>query len=105
MVPTLRWGLVRSNFFFATVSSCLTSPGRAAANSLRQVARHLRVMTEFHRIRRPPGRHRSKLGSVAEHFRKRHVRLHVLRRAATLHAEDVTAARGEVAHHITEVLL
>src|ERR1700694_2820653 len=105
MVPTFRWVFVRSNFFFASVSSYLTSRPLAAAHSLRKIARHFRVMTELHRIRRPPRSHRPKFGSVTEHLSQGHVRLHVLRGAASLHAEDVAAARREVAHHVTEVLL
>src|SRR6266481_1442720 len=100
MVPTLRWGLVRSNFFFATVSSynfSLTSRRSAAAHSLRQVSRHLCVVTELHRIRRAPRGHRPKLGSVAEHLGQGHVRPHVLRCAAPFHAEDMTTPRREVA--------
>src|SRR5690349_25107445 len=113
MVPTLRCGLVLSNFFFATVSSYelplttrkSTSRRSAAAHSLRQVSRHLCVVTELHRIRRAPRGHRPKLGSVAEHLGQGHVRSHVLRCAAPFHAEDMTTPRREVAHHVAEVFL
>src|ERR1700674_5276264 len=105
MVPTLRCGLVRSNFFFATASSYLTSRRGAAPNALREVSRHLCVMTEFHRIGRPPRGHRPKFGSVTEHLSEGHAGLYVLRRASTFHAQDVPATRRQVAHHVTEIFL
>src|ERR1700681_3738869 len=100
MVPTLRCGLVRSNFFFAPASSYLTSRRGAAADGLREVSRHFRVVTELHRVRCPPRGHRPKLGSVTEHLGKGYARFDVLRCPASLHAEDVTATRGEIAHHV-----
>src|SRR5207249_6460432 len=67
----------------------LTSPSSAPAHCLREVAWHLCVMTELHRIRRAPRGHGPKLGRVPEHLRQGDVRAHVLRRAAALHAQDV----------------
>src|ERR1700674_3439521 len=98
MVPTLRCGFVRSNFFFATLSSYLTSRRGAAADGLREVSRHFGVMTELHRVRCPPRGHGPKLGSVTEHLSERHVGLDVLGRSAAFHAKDVPATRGQVAH-------
>src|SRR5260370_11015336 len=105
MVPMLRCGFVLSNFFFATLSSYLTSRRRTAPDSLCQVPGHLCVMTELHRIGRPPRSHRPKFGSVTEHLRQGHVGLDVLRGSPALHAQDVAAPRREIAHDVAEVLL
>src|SRR6202158_5477184 len=105
MVPTLRCGFVRSNFFFAIVSSYLTPRRSTAAHSFRQVSGQLCVVTELHRIGRPPRSHRPKFGSVTEHLSQRYAGLDVLRRAAPFHAKDVTAAGRQIPHHVTEVFL
>src|SRR2546426_1767074 len=62
-------------------------------------------MTELHRVGRPSRGHGPKLGSVTEHLGKGYVGLDVLRRPSSFHPEDMAAARGQVAHHIAEVLL
>src|SRR5437762_11228663 len=91
--------------FLGTPSVCFSSACCFPTDCLRQVSGHLRVMTELHRIARTPRCHRAKLGSVAEHLGEGHVGLHVLRRAAAFHAEDMTAPGREVAHDVAEVLL
>src|ERR1700682_2382324 len=101
LLPTFRCGFVRSNFFFATVSSYLTPRRGTAAHSLRQVSRHFCVVTELHRISRPPRGHRPKFGSVTEHLRQGYAGLDVLRRAAPFHAEDVTAGGRQSPHHVS----
>src|SRR5882762_2259097 len=84
MVPMLRWGLVRSNFFLAMVYlGSVSCPWRlVGAASHRQVlltahpgddlARDrlgdLLVGVELHRVGRPPLCARAQIRSVAEHL-------------------------------------
>src|SRR5512138_1364607 len=52
IVPTLTWGLVRSNFFLAMVAAPWLPLDLGFLDEFRgQVARHLGVVTELHRGR------------------------------------------------------
>src|SRR6188508_1567278 len=69
IVPMLTCGLVRSNFFLAIVAAPL-DPG--LLDEFRgQVARHLGVVAELHRGRRPALGHRPQVRDVPEHLGER----------------------------------
>src|SRR6476469_8077409 len=75
IVPILTCGLVRSNFFLAiwAAPGCLLDLG--LLDEFRgQVARHLGVVAEFHRGRRPALRHAAQVGDIPEHVGERHAR-------------------------------
>src|SRR3989442_5925385 len=115
MVPTLTWGLVLEYFFLAI--SCLYEPAVVFAliftwlhlglgdELLRKALRQLLIVMELHAVVGPSLGHAAQVRGVAEHGAQRHLGVHDLRRGATLHAEDVPAARSEVAHDVAHELL
>src|SRR4051795_11956552 len=113
MVPTLRCGLLRSNFCLDT--DLLLRYGTSVVDSrplgrrIDELAcdrlRNFLVAIELHRERGPPLRRRAQVGGVAEHGCERDARPDRLRVAARLQALDAASPRAEVAHHVAEVLL
>src|SRR5256885_11271203 len=105
MVPTLRCGLVRSNFCLA-ITPPVDLRGAARVDELAcDRLRDFLVAIELHRERGPPLRRRAQVGRVAEHGRERDAGADRLRVAARLQALDAPPARVEIAHHVAEVLL
>src|SRR5260221_8615660 len=116
MVPTLRWGLLRSNFSLAIGLLgrflSLSVWARRTQKRVRLLAAHplddvflnvrrgLVVSGELHRVRRPTLGPRTEVGSVTEHLRERDLSADDLRGAALLHALHLTAAAVEVADHV-----
>src|SRR5215218_5665388 len=98
MVPTLRWGLVRSNLPLDISFLPFCYLGRDALG-------HLGIMIELH------GERRAALGlgahgrRVAEHLGERDHRADNLPTAAGVHTLYVATPRREVAHHVAHELL
>src|SRR5215211_7293190 len=98
MVPTLRWGLVRSNLPLDISFLPFCYLGRDALG-------HLGIMIELH------GERRAALGlgaygrRVTEHLGERNHRADYLPAAARVHALYVASPRREVAHHVAHELL
>src|ERR1700722_1290286 len=127
MVPTLTWGLSRSNLAFATLVSLLLlnrlrssndEPTQdisfrlplllgesggfflVAADLTGDVGRDFLVAIELHRVRGPALGVGPQVGRVTEHLGQRHVAGDDLRVAALLHPVDLTAAAVEIADHV-----
>src|SRR5579875_1159653 len=131
MVPTLTWGLSRSNLALATLVLLLvlqwvlfvfwTNPenlsffrptpmlGRRARelahHPLGDVGRHLVVALELHRVGGAALGGGPQVGRVAEHLGQRHMRGDHLGVAALLHPGDVAAPAVEIADHVAHELL
>src|SRR6476620_3556189 len=106
IVPILTCGLVRSNFFLAIWAAPGFLLDLGLLDEFRgQVARHLGVVAEFHRGRRPALGHRPQVRDVSEHLGERDERPDDLRRPARLHALDLPPAAVEVADDVAHELL
>src|SRR5436190_4381226 len=106
MVPTLRCGLVRSNFCFPIpYLSFLPLRGLRVDDLACDRLRHFLVPVELHGERGPALRRRAQVGCVTKHRGERDVGPDRLRVAARLEALDAPAARVEIAHHVAEVRL
>src|SRR5919197_2313648 len=104
MVPTLRCGLVRSNFCLP-IPSFLLLRGRGVDELRCDQLRDFLVAIELHGERGPALRRRAQVGCVTEHRRQGHAGSDRLRVAARLEALDAPSAGVEVTHDVTEVLL
>src|SRR5690606_8020930 len=123
MVPTFRWGLVRSNFSLDMAdASRLTHLGdrrrfaRLAdrhhprlAGFLQHFLGHVRrdrgIALELHGVGRTPLGRRAQRRRIAEHVRQRHLGTHELDAAdAVLLAHDHPATGVEVADHAAEIV-
>src|SRR5437588_12853846 len=100
VVPTLRWGFDRSNFFLAR--SLASHPGDDLAGD--RLGNFL-VGVELHRVRRATLGARTQVGSVAEHVRQGDLSPHHLAGAALLHSLDLPPPAGEVADDVSHVVL
>src|SRR5919109_4319578 len=107
MVPTLRWGLFRSNFFFAICPP--SSPWLRALRRRDDLARdrlwRLLVAVELHRESGATLGRRPQIGRIAEHRGKRDAGANRLRISPRLQAFDPAAASIEISHDVAEVLL
>src|SRR6476646_310087 len=107
MVPTLTWGLFRSNFCLAIGGSLLSFDSELAASFddfARDRLRYFLVPIELHGEICTTLRHGAQVGCVAEHLRQRHAGLDHLRVAERVHRLDAPAATVEVAHDVAEVI-
>src|SRR5436190_18974245 len=104
MVPTLRCGLVRSNFCLAITPPVDLRGARRVDELACDRLRDFLVAIELHRERGPPLRRRAQVSGVAEHGRERDARADRLRVAARLEALDAHSARVELAPPRAEVL-
>src|SRR5437588_7712748 len=100
VVPTLRWGFDRSNFFLAR--SLASHPGDDLAGD--RLGNFL-VGVELHRVRRATLGPRAQVGSVAEHVRQRDLSPDDLTGAPLLHPLDLPTPAGEVADDVAHVVL
>src|SRR5688572_19214206 len=105
MVPTLRCGLVRSNFCFPIAPPVSLRSLRRRDDLARDRLWRFLVAVELHRESRAALRHRAQVRRVPEHRRKRNSGTYRLRVAAGLETFDSAAASVEIAHYVTEVLL
>src|SRR4029079_13183325 len=106
IVPILTWGLVRSNFFLAMWAAPGFLLDLGLLDEFRgQVARHLGVVTEFHRGRGSTLRHAAQGGDVPEPLGERNERPDDLCRTARFHALDLSPAAIEVADDVAHELL
>src|SRR4051812_44397936 len=99
IVPTFTWGLSRLNLALAIGLALYLGDDLVCLR-----LRHFLVMRELHRIDRAALAHRAQRRAVAEHLRERHRRVDDLRARALVHAADLAAAAGQVAHHVAEVV-
>src|SRR3954465_11494850 len=103
IVPTLRCGLVRSNFCLP-IRSFPSLRGLRVDELAGDRLRHFLVPVELHGERGPALRRRPQVGGVTEHPGQGHSGPDRLRVPARLEALDAPAARVEIAHHVAEVL-
>src|ERR1041384_2238110 len=118
IVPTLTCGLSRVNFSFAIVQVSLRAGWTMKLLSgncflsfdffddlVGNALRHLLVMRKLHRENRAPLRHRSQRRGITEHLGERHPRLDHLGVLAGGQSFDLPAARAQIAHDVSHVLL
>src|SRR6266511_496248 len=107
MVPTLRWGFVRSNFCFAMLppSSPLLRALRRGDDLARDRLWRFLVTVELHGERGATLGRGTQVGRVAEHRGERNAGANRLRISPRLWAFDPAGARIEISHHVAEVLL
>src|SRR5919107_1417067 len=98
MVPTLRWGLVRSNLPLDMLLLPFCYLGRDAL-------RNLGIMIELHSERRAALGLGAHGGRVTEHLGQRHHGPDDLTAAAGVHTLYLASPRREVAHHVAHKLL
>src|SRR5437764_1481423 len=95
MVPTLRCGLVRSNFCLAITPPVDLRGARRVDELACDRLRNFLVAIELHRERGPPLRRRAQVSGVAEHGRERDAGADRLRVAARLQALDAAAGLAD----------
>src|SRR5690606_39616874 len=112
MVPTLTWGLLRSNFSLATFYSSKNSTGElfdvfnlALGNNLvSNVARSLGILQELHGVGRTTLRCRTQRSCVSKHLSQRYFGIYHLTTRTLVHTENHAATTVQVTNHITHVL-
>src|SRR5215210_7926260 len=103
IVPTLRCGLVRSNFCLAIGVPLLASyPGNDLTGDR---LGHLLVGVELHRVGSATLGARPQVGSVSEHVTEGHLALDDLARTALLDALDPAPPAGDVADDVAHVVV
>src|SRR5438093_8421632 len=100
IVPTLRWGLDRSNFCFA-----MSLASHAGHDLARDRLGNFLVGVELHGVRRATLGARTQVGSVAEHVREGHLCPDDLARPPLVHPGDLAPPPGEVADDVAHVVL
>src|SRR5919106_801744 len=99
MVPTLMWGLLRSNFCLAISSflrgeTCLLL--LLGDDRVGDRGRDFFVAVELHGERRAPLRHGPQVGRIAEHLRERDARADRLRPTDRLELLDPAAPTVQI---------
>src|SRR5690554_801242 len=100
MVPTLTWGLLRSNFSLATLLSSKMNQSESIIhlnaaylhNSIGDILRSFDISQKLHTVGRTSLGCRAQVGGVTKHFCQRHVCVNNLAHGAFIHSMDHTAA-------------
>src|SRR5690554_1632389 len=113
MVPTLTWGLLRSNFSLATLNSSKIETQLIFVFSdfalrdyfISNIARSLRIFQKLHGISCTTLSCRAQGCCITEHFGERNFCVNNLAHHTLIHSQNQTTTTVKVTNHITHVSL
>src|SRR5690606_18946018 len=111
MVPTLTWGLLRSNFSLATLNSSkietqlifVFSDFALRNDFISNIARSLRIFQKLHGVGRTPLSCRTQGCCITKHLRQWNLCINNLAHDAFVHPQDQTTTTVEISNNITHV--